>query len=266
MGWLRKQPVPTRKHGNPERTYANKVGHVAIFLKAFGASRLLKKSEYPQYEEKMVSAHTDDELGVLYGHANAEDIFLLDFFIGTMARDHEGYRCRFRDLTGTTLTVYGKHHKTRTVEVSQRLADTINDRRKRKKADHDDLLFANRNGKPDQHLLRRLQRIAKRAGAKFHTELHKLRKTGASRRYLAGVPLPSLMLELGHESLGHHAEVSRRRTQARRSEESRLGRRFHSEAEDRKEDWDGRRLRIGAWPMTLGVRTLVSAIMMASRP
>lgn len=29
----------------------------------------------------------------------------------------------------------------------------------------------------------------------------KLRKTGASRRYLAGVPLPTLMLELGHKSL-----------------------------------------------------------------
>lgn len=63
------------------------------------------------------------------------------------------------------------------------------------------MLFENRNGKPNQHLLRQLQRIAKRAGAKFHTELHKLRKTGASRRYLAGVPLPTLMLELRHESL-----------------------------------------------------------------
>ena len=31
MGWLRKQPLPKRKHSNPERTYANKVGHVAIF-------------------------------------------------------------------------------------------------------------------------------------------------------------------------------------------------------------------------------------------
>jgi integrase len=201
MGWLRKQPVPKRKHGNPERTLANKVEDVRIFLKEFGVTKLLKKNEEPKYQEKKVVAHTDDELGVLYSHANAEDIFLLDFFIGTMAHDHEGYKCRYRDLTGTTLTVYGKHHRTRTVEVSQRLADTINDRRKRKKVDHDDLLFVNRNGKPDQHLLRRLQRIAKRAGAKFHTELHKLRKTGASRRYLAGVPLPTLMLELGHESL-----------------------------------------------------------------
>ena len=46
-----------------------------------------------------------------------------------------------------------------------------------------------------------MQDLAKKAGARFHTELHKLRKTGASRRYLTGVPLPTLMLELGHESL-----------------------------------------------------------------
>jgi integrase len=40
-----------------------------------------------------------------------------------------------------------------------------------------------------------------RAWAQFAVELHKLRKTGASRRYLAGVPLKTLMQELGHESL-----------------------------------------------------------------
>lgn len=165
MGWLRKQPVPKRKHGNPERTLANKVEDVRIFLKEFGVTKLLKKNEEPKYHEKKVVAHPEDELAVLYGYANLEDTFLLDFFIGTMARDHEAFRCRYHDLSGTTLTLYGKHHKTRTVEISQRLADIINDRRKRKKANHDDLLFVNRNGKPDQHLLRRLQRIAKRAGA-----------------------------------------------------------------------------------------------------
>ena len=46
-----------------------------------------------------------------------------------------------------------------------------------------------------------LQDLTKKAGAKFHTELHKPRKTGASRRYLKGVPPPPLMLELGHDSL-----------------------------------------------------------------
>jgi hypothetical protein len=61
---------------------------------------------------------------VLYGAADAEETFLLDFFIGSMARDHEAYgKYGHPELTGTTLTLYGKHHKTRTVEINQRLAD-----------------------------------------------------------------------------------------------------------------------------------------------
>jgi len=198
MGWLRKQPLPMRRNSNPERTYSNKVGYVAIFLKEFGVSRLLKKKEYPRYHKKKVVAHPEDELSLLYGHANGEERFLLDFFIGSMVRDHEGYGSRYNDLTAVTLTIRGKRRKTRTVEISPRLAREINERRKRSNSEY---LFPNRKGKPDQHLLRDLQSLAKRAGAKFHTELHKLRKTGASRRYLKGVPLPTLMQELGHESL-----------------------------------------------------------------
>jgi len=115
-----------------------------------------------------------------------------------MVRDHEGYGSRYSDLTGVTLTIRGKQHKTRTVEISPRVAAEINGRRKRSDSEY---LFPNRKGKTSQHLLQVLQRLAKRAGAKFHTELHKLRKTGASRRYLKGVGLPTLMQELGHESL-----------------------------------------------------------------
>ena len=36
MGWLKKQPQKERKHANPDRTYFNKVSHVAIFLRACG--------------------------------------------------------------------------------------------------------------------------------------------------------------------------------------------------------------------------------------
>ena len=137
-------------------------------------------------------------VALFYGHANEKERFLLDFFLGSMVRDHEAYGCCYSDLTGTTLTIRGKQHKTRTVEISPRLADAINERRKHSKSEY---LFPNRYGRPDTHLLYKLQSIARRAEAKFHCELHKLRKTGASRRYLAGASLMTLMQELGHESL-----------------------------------------------------------------
>jgi len=105
MGWMRKQPLPKRRHSNPNRTYNNKVSYVAIFLKEFGVSRMLKKKEYPQFHKKKVVAHPENELSVLYGHANEKERFLLDFFIGSMVRDHEAYACCYSDLTGTTLTI-----------------------------------------------------------------------------------------------------------------------------------------------------------------
>lgn len=198
MNWLSAQPMKKRKHSNPARTRANRVGHVAIFLKKFGREKLLKKSEYPKFHEKKIVAHPDEELSLLYGFANPEEQFLLDFFIGSMAREAEASNCRYEDLTGTTLTIYGKQHKTRTVEISPRLAAAIRERREESKSEY---LFPNGGGKPNQHLLRDLQHLANKAGAKFHTELHKLRKTGASRRYRNGELTVTLMRELGHGSL-----------------------------------------------------------------
>jgi len=86
-----------------------------------------------------------------------------------MVRDHEGYASRYSYLSGVTLTIRGKQHKTHTVEISPRLAVEINEHRKRSESE---LLFPNRKRKPNQHLLRDLQDLAKKAGAKFHTELH----------------------------------------------------------------------------------------------
>lgn len=202
MGWLRKQPRKQRKNANPDRTYFNKVSHVAIFLKARGVRPGLKASEYPRYHEKQVVAHTDEELAVLYREADEDERFLLDFFIGTMVRDHEAQIAKYSDLTGTTLTVHGKQHKTRTVEVCERVALAIRERGEAaRKNGGSELLFPNGNGRPNTHLLNQLQGLAARAGAKFHTELHKLRKTGASRRYREGELLTTLMQELGHEDL-----------------------------------------------------------------
>jgi integrase len=204
MGWLRKQPAPQRRNSNPDRTYANKVGHVAIFLKTFGVSRLLKKSEYPQYEEKTVTAHIDDELEYLYAHADAEQRFLLDFGLNSGFRDGELSHAEYPDLVGNTLEVKRKphlrwkpkKHHCRKVTVSQKFADAF---RARGKSSKTSLVFPNEAGKPNHHLLRDLQALTK--DARFHTELHKLRKTWATRLALAGMPLHVLQKRLGHKNL-----------------------------------------------------------------
>jgi integrase len=206
MAWLRKQPLPKRKHSNPNRTYNNKLSHTVIFLKAFGKERLLKKSEYPAYEEKTVSAHTDAELTTLHSHANENERFLLDFFLGSAVRDGEAAHAEFSDLKGNVLEIKRKphlnwkpkQHHCRKITLPQSLVDFI---RKREKKSESPLLFPNGDGLPNLHLLRDLQNLAKGAGAEFHTELHKLRKTAATRWAVAGIPVHVIQRLLGHKSL-----------------------------------------------------------------
>ena len=49
---------------------------------------------------KRSSAHPNDELSLLYGHADAKERFLLDFFISSTVRDHEGYGSRNNEPNG----------------------------------------------------------------------------------------------------------------------------------------------------------------------
>lgn len=190
MGWLRQQPLPERKHSNPERTYANKLGHLAIFLKSVGKPRLLAKNEYPQYEEKQVKAHTEKELEYLYSQADAEKRFLLDFGLGTGFRDGEISHAEFEDPgEDDVISVRRKpqwkwhpqKHHFRDVKIAHVLAEEIRAR------GTSGLIFPNEQGHPDGHLLRKLQRLTKETT--MHTDLHKLRKTWATRLALAGMPL-----------------------------------------------------------------------------
>lgn len=154
----------------------------------------------------MVTAHDEDELALLYAHADAEERFLLDYFLGSAVRDGEGAHAEYTDLKGNTLEIRRKphlnwkpkKHHCRKITIPQSLANAV---RENEKTATSTLIFPNSEGKPNQHLLRKLQGLATRAGAKFHTELHKLRKTCATRWALAGVPLHMIQKMLGHKSL-----------------------------------------------------------------
>jgi integrase len=61
-------------------------------------------------------------------------------------------------------------------------------------------VFANGNGKPDGHFLRKLKAIAKTAGVEG-AELHRFRKTYADTLHEEGVSVNPIRIRLGHESL-----------------------------------------------------------------
>ena len=66
-----------------------------------------------------------------------------------------------------------------------------------------DLVFPNGRGGIENHFLRRCESIAKRAGLPTWQDfdLHRWRKTGATRHHEAGVSVRKIQSWLGHESL-----------------------------------------------------------------
>ena len=66
-----------------------------------------------------------------------------------------------------------------------------------------DLLFPNTVGGIDTHIIRRCKSIAKRAGLSNWEDfdLHRWRKTGATRHHEKGVSVRKIQAWLGHESL-----------------------------------------------------------------
>src|SRR5260370_8015636 len=119
-------------------------------------------------------------------------------------RDGELAHREYSDLVGNVLEVRRKPHLSwkpkkhhcRKVTVSQSFAAAFRARAKKSKSA---LVFPNEVGKPNQHLPRILQRLTE--NAPFHTELHKLRKTWATRLAVNGMPLHILQRMLGHKSL-----------------------------------------------------------------
>lgn len=212
MGWLRRQPKTKRSNPNPERTYANKIGHVACFLSHFDIHTGLKKAEYPQYEEKTITAHTDDELDQLYRRADEDQRFLLDFALNSGFRDMELAHAEDTDLVGLILEVKKKphlistdypegfkpkKHHCRKVKVTESFAAAWHARvQKQGKG----LMLRSPEGGLETHLNDRwLMPLAENLD--FHVETHKLRKTWATRLALKNVPLHVLQKMLGHKNL-----------------------------------------------------------------
>lgn len=201
----------------------------------------LKESDWPTFEEKEVSVYSDSEFDRLLAAANVEERDVLELFFGVNFRNGEGAHTEWHDIDfdQKEASIYSKEQKygwrvkdkeKRIVPISDALVERLRDRRRRHPDDV--LVFENRNGGPDVHLLRIIKRVALRAGlncghcvaktkgkhpckypackeglsCKHHPVckkwiIHTLRKTWATNRSRAGMDVETLRDFLGHSSL-----------------------------------------------------------------
>jgi integrase/recombinase XerD len=113
-----------------------------------------------------------DELAKLFAAMDAEEQIRYKFFLGSGCRDKEVTFAAWNDIDFDKKTYCvrrkedvgftPKSHESRTIPLPDSLIALL--RKTRRNAPHERWLFINEEGRPDNHFLGKLKRVAKRAG------------------------------------------------------------------------------------------------------
>jgi integrase/recombinase XerD len=224
--------------GYAGKTIDTRLNIVFFLLKKNGIAARIPRDEMPIVEEEVAVPYTDNELMKLFAAMDAEEQIPYKFFLGSGCRDNEVTFAAWNDIDFDKKTYHvrrkedvgftPKSHESRTIPLPDSQIALLKARRKN--APHERWLFINEEGRPDNHFLRKLKRIAKRAGLNCgqcrtvitegryekrkkvevsckdrtvceHFYLHRFRKTCATRWHEAGMPIRTIQNWLGHKSL-----------------------------------------------------------------
>jgi len=199
--------------GNGECTAFNNFANLMIFLRWAGIETEIKKSEWPERPERDPEEYSDEELTAMLKVADAEERLVLKSFLlsgfrsGEIAHmtyeridfDSSVWKVRKNDEWGWKPK---KKASNRDVPVHPALTKKIAERMKAYEAKKTDLIFPNNVGKPNMHLLRIVQRVAKRAGIKgIRIDDHKFRSTAITRWLREGYTVPEVVQMAGHSDM-----------------------------------------------------------------
>ncbi len=225
--------------GYSAKTQHNRIVTILSLLKKNNVKTTFSlANDLPVVEEEPAVPFEPETLKSLFAAMDDEEKIRYKFFLGTAARDKEVTYAAWSDIDFAKKIYHirrkpdvgftPKNHESREVKMP---TDLVNLLRVRRKANPNARwIFVNEEGRPDNHFLRKLKRIALRAGVncghcktsvtkgKYDTKktvevtcktdpvcehifLHRLRKTCASNWERAGVPIRTIQYMLGHKSL-----------------------------------------------------------------
>lgn len=225
------------EQGYAGKTIDTRLNIVYFLLKKNNVVARLPKDEMPTVEEEPAVPYTDEELEKMFGAMTPEEKIRYRFFLGTGCREQEVTFASWQDINWTKKEYHvrrkedvgftPKNHESRTIPMPDSLIAELKQREKSKQ--HTRWIFVNKHGNPDNHFLRKLKKIALRAGVNCgqcktsitkgrwkrtlravtcktdpvceHIYLHRLRKTCATRWMEHGVPIRTVQSYLGHKKL-----------------------------------------------------------------
>ena len=235
---LRKYKDFLAAKGFAGKTIDTRINIVNFLLKKNGVDARLPKDEMPVVETEAAVPYSDEEIKKMFAEMDEEETARYRFFLGTACRDKEVTFASWADINfdKKTYTIRSKpdagftvkNHESRTIPIPDNLVSLLKTRRKKNPSAR--WIFVNEAGVPDNHFLRKLKRIALRAGVNCgqcrtkitkgrysnkkevevtcatdpvceHIYLHRFRKTCATRWAEAGIPVRTIQHYLGHKDL-----------------------------------------------------------------
>jgi integrase/recombinase XerD len=192
------------------QTVVNHLRYVYTFLKRHGKAGILGKNDWPKHEAIEYEIYSEEDVrkmleacetlreralvlfaadtGFRYGEIAHAEVGDLDFTEGTI-------QTRSKTLWGFTT----KDHEQRINPVGDPLLEVL---KQYCPTLDDTLLFPTQKGKPNKHLNRTLERIAKRAGVKLPKKpMHAFRALYATRLVRSGVDIYTVQRHLGHSDI-----------------------------------------------------------------
>jgi integrase len=178
------------------------------------AKPILREMSFPP---KPVIPYSNVELTAFFAACTVEESILFKFFLHSMAREREVAFTEVRDLLFDRNVLHispkpdkgfrlkgkrsGQAKNGRRVPLPAAYVAMLRNFCKDKPSRA--LLFPNGQGGVENHFLRQCKAIAKRAGLVtwLQFDLHRWRKTGATRHHESGVSVRKIQAWLGHESL-----------------------------------------------------------------
>lgn len=188
------------------RTCWNKFSNVMGFLKEQGIRGIVRKQDWPVYQEDEPEIYEREELNAFFSACTDEERLWFEFFLQTGMREQEVIYCRPENVNHKHGTVsvrrndqFGwtaKAYKGREIPISLWLNQKL---AARKLPPNAKLLFATRTGEPKLDFLDCCKAIAQRAGLDPENFwLHKFRATMATIHLQAGVDFRTVQKWLGH--------------------------------------------------------------------
>jgi integrase len=197
LAWMRAN-LKRREGGDPQHALRNRVRYLSTFFNRFGLKIPLPMKDIKAPVRRRPWKYSLEIINLFLSKANRDEKDLIHFLLNTGFRDEETAFAKWSDidLRQGSINVHPKpefanlfgcdergwtpkdgESREQDIVLDLKFVKIMAERKKRMQAQDSDLIFPTQTGKVNMHLIKMVQRAARRAEFKGKISLHAIRRT-----------------------------------------------------------------------------------------